>query len=117
MNKTIRNTILMLALMLAQPVIAQNRTVVAAIEMSPSNIILPGSAVGTMTFKPCADECKAEYKRARLTEDTKYTVNGKAVKFDDFRREFATIKLDSRSYALVRYATTTKTVRNIDIIG
>jgi hypothetical protein len=115
MTTTIRKLVLVVALMLVQTVVAQPRITVDAIEMSPSNIILPGSSNGTMTFKPCDGVCKADYKRARLTENTKYTVNGKRVKYSEFRREFAAIKMDSGSYALVLHATETNTIRSIDI--
>ncbi len=114
---TIRKLTLVLALMLVTPVLAQQRITIDAIEMSPANIILPGSANGTMTFKPCDGVCEDEYKRARLTENTKYTVNGKRVKFSEFRREFANIKMDSKSYALVLHATETNTIKSIDIAG
>ncbi len=117
MNRTIRKLVLMAALVFALPVVAEQRITIDAIEMSPSNIIMPGSANGTMTFKPCDGVCKADYKRARLTENTIYKVNGKRVKFDEFRRNLAVIKMDSSSYALVLHATETDTIKSIDISG
>jgi hypothetical protein len=117
MKMTIRKLVLLLAIAFVTPAMAQQRITVDAIETSAANIILPGSVNGMMTFKPCGKDCKAEYKRARLTENTIYTINGRRVKFSDFRREFATIRLNDRTLALVQYATNTNTVTNIDIIS
>ena len=92
-------------------------TEVRAIELSPSNMILPASTIGMMTYRPCAGECDADYERARLTEATKYSVEGKAVKFSDFQRVFAAIKNGEQSYTLLSVDTKTRTVTGIDISG
>jgi hypothetical protein len=117
MKMTIRKLVLVLALLLVQPVIAQDRATINAVELSPSNIILPGTANGTMTFRPCDGDCEAEHIRARLTENTVFTIDGRKKKFDEFRREFAIIKRNSKSFALVIFATDTNTVSNIEIIS
>lgn len=101
--------------MVAQPASAQIATAVAAVEASPANIILPGDTDGMITFRPCDGDCDEDYVRVRLSAGTKFTVNGKAVKFADFRREFATIKRNPESYALVTYETKTNTVTSIEI--
>jgi len=108
---TIRKILIAAILLLCQPAFA----LVDAVETSPDDIILPATVNGTMTFKPCAGDCDAKHQRARLTAETIYTLNGRAVKFEDFRREFATIKLSDKSYALVSYDTETNTVTKIDI--
>jgi len=108
---TIRKILIAMILLLCQPAFA----LIDAVETSPGEIILPATVNGTMTFKPCAGECDREHKRARLTPNTKFALNGKAVKFEEFRREFATIKRSDKSYALVSYDTETNTVTKIDI--
>ncbi len=90
-------------------------TQVRAVEMSPSNMILPASTSGMMTYKPCADECDAEYERAQLSPETKFSVGGKAVKFEDFQEEFALARNDKDGYALLSVDITTKVVTSIDI--
>ncbi len=108
---TIRKVLIAMTLLLCQPAFA----LIDAVETSPGDIILPATVNGMMTFKPCTGECDREHKRARLTPNTKFALNGKAVKFEEFRREFATIKRSDRSYALVSYDTETNTVTKIDI--
>ncbi len=106
-----------LALLFAQSALADRVIVteVEATELSPSNIILPGSVNGMVTFRPCADDCDAEYERARLTEATSFIVNGAAVKWEDFRVDFTTIRADEDSYALVSVDLRTNTVTRIEI--
>jgi hypothetical protein len=92
-------------------------TLVKATELSPSNMILPGTANGMMTYRPCAGECDENYKRARLTEATRFSIAGKQVKYADFLRTFSEIKNGANSYALISVDTTTKTVTGINIKG
>ncbi len=112
---TIRKLLLVTLLGLAGTATAQGVIVIDAVEMSPGNIILPGTANGMMTFRPCAGACEEPYERVQVTPETQFTVNGKRVKYEDFRREFAVIKAHPKGYALVRYETKTRTLRNLDI--
>ena len=90
-------------------------TEVEAVELSPSNIILPGSVNGMMTYRPCAGDCEEEYERARLTETTTFAVNGEAVRWEDFRVDFMTMRTADDSYALVSVDLRTNTVTSIRI--
>jgi len=90
-------------------------TLVSAVELSPSNMIMPASTNGMMTFKPCAGDCDEDFERARLTAETVFSIAGKAVKFEDFATEFAVVKNIKSSYALVSVDKRTKTVTSIDI--
>lgn len=112
---TVRAILITAILMVSQLASAQIVTMINAIEASPANIILPGGTDGMMTFRPCDGECKEDYIRVRLSANTKFTVDGKAVKYTDFRRELATIKRIETSYALVTYETETNTVTSIQI--
>lgn len=106
-----------LGLALSQPAIADDETVVlvTAVEASPSNITLPPSTNGMMSFKPCGRDCDRDFERARITEGTRFAVDGKAVNFEDFRKAFAVVRGNDDSYALVSYDTRTKTVTSIDV--
>ena len=117
MNK--RTLFTALALLFAQSAFADRVIVteVEAVELSPSNIILPGTVNGMMTYRPCEDDCDAQYERARLTESTSFVVNGQAVKWEDFRVDFTTIKAGDDSYALVSVDLSTNTVTSIRIQG
>lgn len=112
---TARISLLAALLLLAQPSIAQIVTKVNAVETAPANIILPANTSGMMTFRPCDGECDDDYKRVSLSSATTFTVNGKAVKFEDFRKEFAIIKRRPSSYALVSYDVATNTVTSIQL--
>ena len=96
---------------------AELKTLVDAIELSPSNIILPSSVNGTVTFLPCAGECEKEHRRARLTPDTRFTVDGKSVKFDVFRQNLAILSSDDESYALISVDMESLTITSINISG
>jgi len=92
-------------------------TQVRAIELSPSNMILPGTTNGMMTYRPCAGECDKDYKRARLTDATRFSIAGKPVKYADFLKRLALIKNGAESYALISVDLNTKTVTGINIKG
>jgi len=117
MNIRIWKALAILGLALSQPAIANDEAVelVNAVETSPSNITLPPTANGMMSFKPCGRDCDREYKRARITEETRFVVNGKALNFEDFRKAFAVIRGNEDSYALVSYEPRTRTVTSIDV--
>lgn len=112
---TVRKLLIALILIASQPALAQLKTLMNAVETSPSNIILPGNTNGMVTFRPCDDQCDEEYERVSLNANTRFIVDGRAVKFDEFRREFATIKRAATSYALVSYDTETNTVISIQL--
>ena len=112
---TVRVILIAALLLVAQPALSQIVTAVAAMEASPANMILPGGTDGMMTFRPCDGDCDADYIRVRLNANTRFTVNGKTVEFAEFRREFASIKRNPESYALVTYETKTNTVTSIQI--
>ena len=108
-------TILLLAL---QPATAQISTRMDAVELSPKFIILPGNTNGMMTFRACSSVCEeVPHQRVRLTPNTKFTVNGKAVKFEEFRARFSAIRSRDSGFALVSYLTESKTVTQLDIAG
>ncbi len=114
-----RTIFAVIALLISQIASAERVIVteVEAVELSPSNIILPGSVNGMMTFRPCAGDCEVEYERARLTETTSFVVNGVAVKWEDFRVDFTTMRSADDSYALVSVDLRTNTVTSIQIQG
>lgn len=92
-------------------------TLIDAVETEPSDMILPATTGGMMTYRACSKGCEREFERARLTAETRFSVAGKPVKFEDFQRVFTEIKRKKTSYALVSVDTKTKTVTSIDIAG
>ena len=108
---TIRKTLIATLILLSAPAFA----LIDAIEVTPDNIILPATINGFVTFRPCVGECDEDHKRARITADTRFVVDGRAVKFDEFRRDHAALRRSKNSYGLVSYETETITVTKIEI--
>ena len=109
---TVRNTLIATLLLLCQPAFA----LLHAVETQPDSIILPATTSGMVSFKAwCSGDCDDKYKRARLTSDTKFELDGRKIKFDEFRREYAAMRTGKDSYALVSYETDTNTVIAIEI--
>jgi len=67
---------------LALPAAADFTTIEQAYEVALSNIRLPQYESGTIAFKPC-DSC--EYRTERVTPETRYLVNGRAMPLPKFR--------------------------------
>ena len=113
MKMTIRKILIAALLVLCHPAFAS----VDGIETPPDGIILPATVNGMVSFKIyCSDdECKDNYKRARLTANTKFVLDGQVLRYDDFRRGYAAMQAGKDSYALVVYEADTNTVIEIEI--
>jgi len=88
---------------------------VDAIEASAGNVILPASVNGMVTYRPCAEECDEKYERARLTSDTVFTIAGKTVKYEDFKRAHAEFKNVAESGAFISVDVARITVTSIEL--
>ncbi len=110
---TIRKTLIATLLLLGQAAFAQQH----AVETLPDSIILPTTVNGTVTFKEwcTSNKCNDNHMRARLTPNTTFKLDGKALKFQEFRRGYAAMRAGDDSYALVVYETDTNTVTTIEI--
>ena len=84
-NKLFLSTLL---LSLALPVAADFKTISRAYEVSLMDFQAPASVNGGTSFKECA-EC--EIISSRVTPDTQYRMNGKALPLDKFRQQAAQI--------------------------
>lgn len=117
--KTVRLTLLGILLTLTATANAQFTFVkeVDAVELSPSNINLPATASGMMSFRDCdgAEACDAPYVRVQLSPETTFSFDGKKMKFDDFRRTVAGTRMSSSSYALVNYNVKTNIATNVEV--
>ncbi len=117
MNKRTLATLAIIGLALWRPALADLEivTINNAVELAPSNIIMPSAMTGMVSYRPCDGDCDKPYERARLTEGTTFTVNGKAVEFEEFRKSFAVIRGAEDSYALLSYDTKTRTVTSLAV--
>jgi biopolymer transport protein ExbD len=64
------------------PVAAQSSTEQQAYEVALSQIRLPRNTNGTIAFKECND---CEFKTKRVSAQTSYLLDGRAVKLEKFR--------------------------------
>jgi len=102
-------------LVLAWPALAQLATMIESVEAAPSQIRLPTSPNGNLSFQPCSESCDAEFISVRLTPDTRFLVQGAVVKFIDFRKDFYNLRQREDGYALVSYDTEKNTVTSVEI--
>ena len=73
-----------IALALTAPVFAQITTVALAHEVNLNDVRFPQSTSGTIGFKACS-EC--EYATKRVSDDTRWVLNGQPVTLERFRDE------------------------------
>jgi hypothetical protein len=87
-----------LVLILAMPAAAQFTTVQLAHEVVLSELRLPSHVSGTIAFKGCSD---CAYQTKRVSERTRYMVNGRSVPLDKFRGAVSHIRNRSEQYVTV----------------
>ena len=115
----IRALIITIALACCPPVLAEFESVILvnAMETAAANVILPASVNGMVTYRSCDKKCDEEYERARLTSDTNFIVEGKAVKYADFRQVHAEIRNSAESGAFISVDVARITVTSIELVG
>ncbi len=113
----IKTLLITIALACCPPAFAEFEAVILvdAIEASAGNVILPASVNGMVTYRPCAEECDEKYERARLTSDTVFTIAGKTVKYEDFKRAHAEFKNVAESGAFISVDVARITVTSIEL--
>ena len=114
--KRLRQLALLAAIAGFQPAIAQIETIINAVETAPTNIILPASNNGMMTFRPCDGECDEDHLRVRVTPETEFSVDGSGVKWEDFRKMFPAVRQSDSGYALVSYDTKNKVLISLEVL-
>lgn len=87
-------------------------TVTAAYEIALSDLRLPGSATGTVTFKECAD-CEA--KTVRVTGQTNYIIDGRNLDLADFKVRIASIRNRKDETATVMHHLESNTIIAIKV--
>lgn len=97
---------------LAAPVSAQNDITVKAHEVRLSALRLPASEAGSLAFRAC-DEC--DYITRRVTPATRWEINGRAVRLDEFRAVLATIANREESTVTVGHDLTADVILDVSI--
>lgn len=78
-----------IALAISLPATADFRTVNRAHEVPFQNLRLPGTAVGTLSFRECSN---CDLVSLRATPETVYRLNGEALELSDFSVEMQRIR-------------------------
>jgi len=113
----IRALIITIVLACCPPVLADFETVilVKAMETAAANVILPASVNGMVSYRPCEAKCDEKYERARLTPATNFIVDGKTVKYADFRQAHAAFRNVAESGAFISVDVARITVTSIEL--
>ncbi len=106
------SAIVALLLALAAPVAAQYEIKVKAHEVRLSALRLPASVSGSVAFKAC-DEC--DYMTRRVTPNTRWELNNRVVRFDDFRVALAAVRDREEHYVTVHHDLTTDLITEVAI--
>ena len=105
-------TIALLSLVLSGVANGQGKTVVAAYEVVLSDFRPPATSNGGATFKACT-EC--ERQLVRVTGTTRYSVNGKTVRLDQFKAAVATANDRDKTLVIVLHHLESNTLTSIDV--
>ena len=109
---TFRNLFAVALLGLGISLTAQGDVVSRAYEVALSDFNAPATENGGVTFKPCST---CERQLVRVTGSTRYTVNGKAVRFDDFRKAVTRVRNRDDATVIVLHHLESDTVVSIDV--
>ena len=91
---------------------AEDRIITLAYEISLSNFNAPVTANGGVTFKECAT---CEQIRTRVTPATRYAVNGKTVRLEDFRKAVGQVRNPDEKLVIVLHHLESDTIKSLDV--
>ena len=91
---------------------AQGEVVSQAYELTLSEFLAPTTPNSGIAFKEC-DEC--DQVRIRVSNATGYSINGKSVRFEDFREAVAQAHDRDEKYVTVLHHLESDTVVSIDV--
>ncbi len=91
---------------------AEDRIITLAYEITLSNFNVPVTANGGVTFKECA-EC--ELIRTRVTPNTRYAINDKTVRLEDFRKAVGQVRNPDEKLIVVLHHLESDTVQSLNV--
>ena len=91
---------------------AEDRIISLAYEITLSDFNAPVTANGGVTFKECA-EC--EQIRSRVTPNTRYTINDKTVRLEDFRKAVTQVRNPDEKLVIVLHHLESDTIKSLDV--
>lgn len=108
----IRKLLALVLLGLSLSAAAEFTTITAAYEVSVSDLRLPGSATGTLTFKQCAD-CEAQ--TLRVTGSTRYVLNDRDLELAEFKAQLGNVRKRNDETATVLHHLESNTITAIKV--
>lgn len=110
MHREILPILILLALSVTAT--ADFRTIAEAHEVDLSNIRLPGTELGTVSFKLCSD-CSAQ--TSRVTSNTRYAINDRAYSLTEFKKRLKLVgDPDKQNISVVQHLET-NTIQAIEV--
>lgn len=105
-------TITLLCAGFATSAYGQGQVVSQAYELYLSNFTAPTTANSGVSFREC-DDC--DNVRSRVTDATSYSVNGKRVRLEDFRKAVTQAHSPDETVVIVLHHLESDTVVSIDV--
>jgi hypothetical protein len=88
-------------------------TITAAYEVAVSDLRLPGSTGGTLTFRQCA---QCELETVRVNSQTRYVVNDHDLILADFKARLAAVKKPKDETATVMHHLESNTITAVKVL-
>jgi biopolymer transport protein ExbD len=108
----IKTLIISVVLVFSMTAYAQGVPPSKTFEVSIFSVRMPVSENGTISIREC-DEC--DYHSLRVTPDTRYLLNGEAMKLDRFRQALTQMRQHGDTTVNVKRDDTTNTVVNVRV--
>ena len=108
----LRKLLVLVLLGLSLAAAADFRTITEAYEVDISNLRLPGSENGTLTFKQCAD-CEAQ--TLRVTVKTRYLINDRDFALAEFKKQLKLVRNRKYLSVAVLHHLESNTIKAVDV--
>jgi hypothetical protein len=108
----IRKLLVLVLLGLSLAAAADFRTITEAYEVDLSDLRLPGSEYGTLTFKQCAD-CKLQ--TLRVTGETRYLINDRDFALAEFEEQLDGVRNRKDQIVSVLHHLESNTIKAIKV--
>ncbi|HLT90828.1 MAG TPA: hypothetical protein VKZ85_07785 [Woeseiaceae bacterium] len=112
MNIRLHNLLAVLLLGLSVPAGADFVLVSKAYEVALSELRLPGTTNGTVTFRECR---QCEYHTVRVTAATQYEANDQRLSLEEFRKQVEDVRQPSEVTATVLHHLESDTIKAIRV--
>lgn len=112
--KMIKTLAISVALVFSMSAYAQGVPPSKTFEISIFSVRMPVSENGTISIREC-DDC--DYHSLRVTPNTQYLLNGKAMKLDRFRQVLTEMRQRGDTTVNIKRDDTSNTVANVRVYG